>query len=61
MAKAKQLKVFVCPFCTSQQYFNSIEDIEAHLYKNHLREGLHLVAQGCIKQISKTVERWHIV
>lgn len=60
MAKQEQLKVYVCPFCTVQQYFNDEYEIGTHLNGNHLRECLHYIIKDCLRQITKTEKRWNV-
>lgn len=49
---SEQVIVYPCPYCSKLVYFNNSQNLAYHIYKDHLKQALNILAKEC-KEIAK--------
>lgn len=52
------IKVYRCPFCKAENWFDNDYNLALHLYRNHLGDSIREYAKMQVVKVSKTIQKW---
>jgi len=50
--------VYACPYCSVNIWFDKKQDLIFHIYKEHVKQALDIIAQHCKQVAQKKHKKW---